>query len=302
MTGRVGLLHATDFTLPPTLPGARTILTIHDLAFERHPEETMPGMLGFLRRAVPDSIRRADHVIAVSEATRADLIDLYGTPPGKISVVPHGVSLRFHPRRDPHQEARVRQRYDLPDGPLVLTVGTHQPRKNHIRLVRAFGQMVGAAGQDSEPAPMLVIAGGLGWAYEDVMAEIAQLGLRQRVALVGFVDDADLPDLYRAAAVFAFPALYEGFGLPVLEAMACGVPVVTSNTSSLPEVTGPDAALLVDPHSEDSIAAALTRLLHDDALHAHLRQQGIARAAEFTWARAAESTWGIYEAALADQV
>lgn len=284
-TGRAALFHATDFSLPPTLPKTPTVLNIHDLAFERYPAETMPGMLGYLRRVVPRSARRADHVIAISEATRRDLIELYGLPAEKISVVYPGLSPRFVDPA-PDKIAEVRARYGLPDVPIILTVGTLQPRKNHLRLVRAFSRVRDRA--------VLVIAGGEGWAYDVVRDEIARLHLSGRVIFTGFVDEADLPALYRMATVFAYPALYEGFGLPVLEAMACGLPVVTSEVSSLPEVTGPDAALLINPLDEEVLAMALDRLLDDEALRAGLAKKARLRAERFTWGRTAEAIWRIY--------
>lgn len=288
--GRLDLFHAADFALPPTLPGARAVVTVHDLAFERHPQDTMPGMLRYLRAVVPRSVRRADHVIADSEATRRDLLDLYGAPPDKVSVVYPGVEARFNPTPREGEQAALRAKYNLPVAPIVLAVGTMQPRKNHLRLVQAFAQAAGDA--------VLVIAGGRGWGYDAVHAEVARLGLQSRVIFPGYIDDADLPALYRAAVVFAYPSLYEGFGLPVLEALACGVPVITSNVSSLPEVTGPDAALLVDPLDVDGLAAAIARLLGDADLRANLRERGLERAAAFTWARAAAQTWAIYSALL----
>lgn len=286
-TGPLDLFHAADFTLPPTRRAARTVLTVPDLAFERYPDETMPGMLDFLKNAVPRSVRRADHVIAISDATRDELITLYGTPPDKVTAVPLGVDTRFDAQRDPAAEAALRARLAIPPGPFVLTVGTMQPRKNHRRLIAAVARL-------REPFP-LVIAGGPGWGYDDVRREVHRLGMAERVVFVGFVDDRDLPDLYRAAAVFAYPALYEGFGLPVLEAMACGTPVVTSRVSSLPEVAGEDAALLVDPLDVDGLAGALDRLLADDEARARQRARGLARAATFTWERTARETWAVYE-------
>lgn len=294
-TGPLDLFHATDFTLPPTHRNTKTVLTIHDLAFERYPAETMPGMQRFLSTVVPRSLSRADHVIAVSEATRKDLIELCDTPPEKITVVPNGVSPRFRPLtaseigEQAQKETAIRAKYGLPDGPLVLTVGTLQPRKNHQRLVQAFAQV-------REPAT-LVIAGGRGWAYNTTHNEVTRLGLTDRVVFAGFIDDADLPALYRTATVFAYPALYEGFGLPPLEAMACGVPVLAANTSSLPEVIG-EAGLLVDPFDVEGLAAGLEKLLGDEALRASLREKGITRAGGFTWAQAAEKVWGIYQALL----
>ncbi len=285
-TGPIDLFHAADFMLPPTLPRTRTVLTVHDLAFEKYPGDTMPGMLAALRRTVPRSVKAADHVITVSEATRQDLIDLYRLPPEKVTAIPHGVAARFNPALPlPAQRRAVADKYHLPDAPFILTVGTLQPRKNHLRLVQSLARIK----MDAK----LVIAGGTGWAYDQVRAEVDRLRLGERVVFAGFIDDADLPDLYRAATIFAYPALYEGFGLPVLEAMACGLPVVASNGSSLPEVAG-DAGLLVDPFDVDALADALARLLDDPSARAKLRQKGIARAGQFTWARAAERTWEVY--------
>jgi glycosyltransferase involved in cell wall biosynthesis len=289
-TGPVDIFHAADFALPPTRPTTQTVVSVPDLAFERYPEETMPGMLEHLRRVVPRSAQRADRVIAISAATRDDLQELYGIPAEKIAVTPLGVEERFNTHHTDGENAALRQCYNLPEGPFVLTVGTLQPRKNHRRLVEALARV--------EPPTDLVIAGSAGWVYDEVQETVEQLGLTQRVTFTGYVDDADLPALYRAATVFAYPALYEGFGLPVLEAMACGTPVVTSRTSSLPEVTGPDAALLVDPLDVDSIAAALTRLLTDSDMRADLRVRGTERAAGFTWEATAAATWAVYESLL----
>ena len=284
-TGRVDLFHATDFTLPPLLPGTHSVLTVFDLSFARYPNLTMPGMQRYLTRVVLRSACRADRVIAISEATKADLCDLYSIDPRRISVVYPGVEPRFHPAEEPAAERAVRARYGLGDGPFILTVGTLQPRKNHARLVEAFARI--------GPRYRLVIAGGRGWAYQEVSERVAQLGLDDRVIFPGYVDDADLPGLYRAASALAYPSLYEGFGLPVLEAMACGTPVMAADTSSLPEVVG-EAGLLVDPLDVDALAGALVRLLEDEPLRARLREQGIRQAADFTWARAAAETWEIY--------
>lgn len=284
-TGGISVFHATDFTLPRTRRQTRTVLTIHDLAFEKYPAETMPGMLDFLRRAVPDSARRADHIITVSEATRRDVIEMYRIDPDRVTAIPHGVSARYSPALSGH-EAEVRRKYGLGDGPIILTVGTLQPRKNHLRLVQAFARVAGDA--------RLVIAGGAGWDYDAVRAEVERLKLGERVVFAGFVADGDLPDLYRTATVFAYPALYEGFGLPILEAMACGVPVVTSDRSSLPEVAG-GAGLLIDPMDVDALADAISRVLEDSSLRADLHEKGLGRARQFTWQRAAEMTRAIYD-------
>ncbi len=290
-TGDIDLFHATDFTLPPTRRKTRTVLTIPDLSYERYPSETMPGMLKYLQTVVPRSIERADHVIAISETTRADLVDLYGVPPEKVSAIPLGVDPRFSTGRTPEQVRHLREKYRLPEGPFVLTVGTMQPRKNHRRLIEAFYRLP----ESLRMAFTLVIAGGKGWGYDEVEEYVKQLGPDRRVVFTGFVDDGDLPALYRAATVFAYPALYEGFGLPVLEAMASGVPVLTSNISSLPEVTGPVAATLVDPLSVESIMGGLELLLDNPDLRARLGELGVERAATFTWAHTADEVWAVYD-------
>jgi len=288
ITGRVALLHATDFTLPPTLPGTRTLLTVHDLSFVRVPETASPPLKAYLDAVVPRSVRRAGHVLADSEATRDDLIALYDTPPGKITVLWSGVDARFAPVTDTTVLRAVRERYHLPDGPFLLSVGTVQPRKNYARLIEALARLR----QETHDLG-LVIAGGKGWLEDPIYAALDQFGLREAVVFTGFADDADLPALYSLARAVALPSLYEGFGLPVLEAMACGTPVVTSNLSSLPEVAG-DAALLVNPLDVDELTDALQRLVSDEPLRAALRERGLARAATFTWERAARQLRDVY--------
>ncbi len=288
-TGRVGLFHATDFTLPPTLPGTRTLLTVHDLSFVRVPETASPSLRAYLDAVVPRSVRRADHVLADSQATRDDLIALYDTPAEKISVLWSGVDTRFHPVTDHTMLARVRRRYELPASPFMLSVGTVQPRKNYVRLIEALA----ALRADGFPELELVIVGGRGWLEDPIYAALERFGLTNAVRFTGFAEDSDLPALYTLAVLAALPSLYEGFGLPVLEAMACGTPVVTSTVSSLPEVAG-DAALMVDPLDVGAVAEALRRLLTDEALRGDLRARGLARAATFTWDRSARQLLDVY--------
>jgi len=273
-TGPLHLFHAPDFFLPPVDAATRTIVTVHDLSFVRHPESVMPGMSQHLNTWVPRSVQRADHVIAVSEATRQDLMELYHTPPGKISVLYHGVTPEFAPVTSAARLNDVRQKYNLGQNPFILSVGTLQPRKNYQRLIQALAQL--------EADVSLVIVGGRGWQVEPILAEIERQKLAARVHLPGFVADADLPALYSAAALFVYPSLYEGFGLPVLEAMACGAPVIAANRSALPEVVG-NAGLLIDPYNVDELAAAINRLLGDGSLRAQLATAGRAQAAQFTW-------------------
>jgi glycosyltransferase involved in cell wall biosynthesis len=288
--GRAALYHATDFVLPPTLPGTRTLLTVHDLSFVRVPETAAPRLKRYLDAAVPRSVARADHILADSEATRRDLIDLYRVPESKVTVLLSGVDPRFTPSTQPAD--RLRARYHLPDRPYILSVGTVQPRKNYGRLIEALAALR-RAGHDVD----LVIVGGKGWLEDPIYAMIRDQNVADHVHFTGFADEADLPALYTHAAVFAFPSLYEGFGLPVLESMGCGTPVVTSTVSSLPEVAG-DAALMVDPLDVTGLTDALQRLLTDHDLRAELVRRGHERVQSFTWTRAARQLLAIYDEVL----
>ena len=285
ITGPLDVFYSPDFVLPPTLRATRTLLTVHDLSFLHHPDAFVPSLREYLERVVPRSVARTDRVLADSESTRDDLIAHFGTPPEKVQVLYCGVGTRFHPEKEPGEQERLRDKYNI-ESPYVLSVGTLQPRKNYVRLIKAFANL-----------PLtnlpLVIAGGQGWLYEDVFAEAEKHG--DCVRVLGFVDDADLPALLRNATLFAFPSLYEGFGLPVLEAMACGVPVVCSNASSLPEVAG-DAALTIDPLDADALAEAMSRALADAALRKEMIDRGLAQAARFTWEKAARQLLGLFEA------
>jgi glycosyltransferase involved in cell wall biosynthesis len=291
--GPVDLYHATNFMLPPLLPGTRSLLTVHDLSFARVPETANASLMALLNRVVPASVRRATHIAADSEATRQDLISLYGTPPKKVTVIYSGVDARFHPQYDAARLTEVRARYGIDQRPYVLAVGTVQPRKNYIRLVEAAAE-VRRRGHDIQ----VIFAGGKGWLDDPLYAAVQAADMSSHVRFIGFADDADLPALYSGAVLTAMPSLYEGFGLPVLEAMACGSPVVTSAVSSLPEVAG-DAALLIDPTDTHALADALDRILGDDLLRADLTARGLAQAARFTWDDAAAQLDALYARVLA---
>ena len=286
VTGRVDLFHSPDFLLPPTLPGVPTLLTVHDLSFVRDPDSAWPSLREFLSRAVPRSVRRATHVLADSQTTQDDLIELWGTPAEKITVVYSGVDARFQPIRDRAVLDRVRAKYRLPPGPFILSVGTLQPRKNYARLIAAYAQLTTEA--------QLVIAGGKGWMFDDIFAQARRLGLKDRVHFPGFIEDEDLPALYSAASVMASVSTYEGFGLPLLEAMACGTPAIASNVSSLPEVIG-DAGLQVDPRDVDAIAQALQQMLTLPDLRERSIAAGSERARSFTWDKAACQLLALYD-------
>jgi len=286
ITGRLDLYHSPDFVLPP-VRRARTLLTVHDLSFMRHPECSSPALYDYLINAVPRSVARADMVLADSAHTQRDVIELLGVPAERTRVVYAGLEPTFvHVPDGPARRAAL-ARYGI-EPPYILGVGTLQPRKNFGRLIAAY-QLV----RERHKLPhRLVIAGGKGWLYEDILTATREAG--DAVLLSGYVDDSDLPALYSAADLFAFPSLYEGFGIPLLEAMGCGTPVLTSRASSLPEVAG-DAALLVEPNDIESIAAGLWQLLSDETLRQQLVQRGHERTQRFTWAAAAQELLAAYQ-------
>lgn len=292
-TGPVDLVHATDFTLPPVGQDTQTLLTVHDLSFMRVPDAAAPALRRYLNTVAPRSVDRATHILADSEATKQDLIDLYNLAPDKITVLLSGVDPHFKPVNDSATFELVRQKYAIGPRPYIFTIGTVQPRKNYSRLIEALS-VIRSGGDDVD----LVIAGGKGWLEDEMYHALDVHRLRDHVHLIGFADDADLPALYSAADCVAFPSLYEGFGFPVLEGMACGVPVLTSNVSSLPEVAG-DAALMVDPYDVEAIVDGLRRMLDDSALREDMVTAGFTQAARFTWDASARQLHDIYQRLLA---
>jgi len=286
LTGRLDLFHSPDFVLPP-VRRAQTLLTVHDLSFMRWPECSSPPLLEYLMAAVPRSVARADRILADSECTRQDLVELLDVPAERIDVVYAGVEERFRPQADKAVDA-VKARYGI-ERPYVLGLGTLQPRKNFARLIEAFALARERAGIPHA----LVIGGGEGWLSRGIHETIDRLGLREDVRLIGFVDDQDLPALYTGADLFAFPSLYEGFGIPVLEAMGCQTPVVTSRASSLPEVAG-EAALLIDPTDVEELADALVRGLGDSELRDRMVLAGKGQVDRFSWRAAAQSLLQVY--------
>ncbi len=280
------LFHATEHLLMP-LPGIPTVLTVHDLIFRHLPEHHKHLNRWYLNVTMPLYCRRADHIIAVSEATRRDLMAAYNLPREKISVIHEAADLRFVPQPE-KGVAAVRAHYGLPED-FLLYVGTIEPRKNLVRLLHVWEGLY-AAGE----APPLVIVGKRGWLSDDFFIALEESPSREAVILTGYVLDMDLPTIYAAATAFVFPSLYEGFGLPPLEAMACGTPVACGDGSSLPEVVG-DAALLFDPTDEEAMERDLRRLLSDAGLREELRERGLRRAAQFSWERTARETLVVYE-------
>ncbi|MGB9751894.1 glycosyltransferase family 4 protein [Roseiflexus castenholzii] len=278
LTGPLDILHAPDFVAPPTR--ARTLVTIHDLSYMVHPECAVPGVAAFLRDAVPRTLRRADVIVADSESTRRDLQRLLNIAPERVSVVYPAVDERFRPL-PPEMCEPVRRRLRLPSR-FILFVGTIEPRKNLVRLLEAFARIDPATRRQGSGDLFLVIAGRRGWMDQPVFETLDRLGLRDRVQILDFVADSDLPVVYNLAQAFVYPSIYEGFGLPPLEALACGTPVVTSDNSSLPEVVG-SAALLVPADDVAALTQGMSRLLNDNALRAQLRQAGLEQARRFRW-------------------
>lgn len=281
----VDLFHATDHLLP-RLSRVRSVFTLHDLVFCFYPQTHKPLNRWFLTLMMPRFLRAADAVIAVSECTKRDAMQTYDLDEAKIKVIYEGVNPRFR-RSSPDVISAVRRKYGLP-ARYILSVGTIEPRKNLTSLLEAYVALRNEISQLK-----LVIVGKRGWLYEGFFRRLRELGLENEVIFPGFVPDEDLPALYSATDLFVFPSLYEGFGLPVLEAMACGAPVVTSNTSSLPEVAG-EAALLADANSVEALARAMRDVLDNRALRDDLRARGPKQAAKFSWEKAARETLTIY--------
>ncbi len=284
---RLDVFHA-QYVLPP-FTRCKTLVTIADLAFEHYPESFPAIQRARCKFLIPASARNADHILTVSEFSKRDISERYRISPEKITVTYHGADGIFAPVPPSEAREELARIYGI-DGPFLLYVGRIQARKNLIRLVEAIAAL------KKRGAPhKLVIAGRQDFQAAQLVAKVAELGLGQDVVFTGYVPTQDLPKFYSAAEAFVFPSIFEGFGLPVIEAMACGAAVVTSYGSSLEEVAG-DAALLADPHSTESITSAIDRVLRDDAWREELRRRGVARAKQFSYDRAAAQVVQLYEA------
>lgn len=285
--GRADVFYSPDFVLPPTR-APRKILTVHDLSYKRLPETAVPNLKWYLEDAVPRSVRRADLILADSDATRRDLVELFGVPSDHVQTLYSGCDPAFKRVTDANELERVRRTYKLYK-PFILHVGTVEPRKNLVRLIEAYSRLPGRREVE------LVIAGGRGWMYDEIYDAPQTFGVTASVHFIGFAPDADLPALYSLAELLAYPSLYEGFGLPVLEAMACGTAVVTSNNSSLPEVAG-DAALLVDARDVEALTWAISRLLDDHHWRGIMQRKGLVQAKKFSWEKSAQGLRAAFQA------
>lgn len=285
LRGKVDLYHGC-LNVAPLLSPVPTVITIHDLAFIRFPQTFRAYNRIYLDLATRLSARRASRILAVSEHTKREVAGLLGVPPERIVVTPNATRSHFRPfAADIIDQFRARK--GLP-ARFILYVGTLEPRKNLTTLLEAFALV-----SRRVPSVPLLIGGGKGWMYQPIFARLEQLNLQDRVKFVGYIPEEELPLWYAAATIFVFPSIYEGFGMPPLEAMACGTPVITSNTSSLPEVVG-DAGLMVDPAAPTALADAMMQLLTDADLHAALRQRGLERARRFSWTETAAKTLAVY--------
>ena len=290
----IDVLHSTHHTLPLVGVPCRRVVTIHDVTFFRIPERYPPARRLYMQTLTRLSARVANAIIAPSNAARDDIVRTLGVPATKVVTVYEAAADRFVPV--PSETANAVARAHGIEGPFVLSVGSLEPGKNRARLIRAVAML-----RDAGSKHQLVIVGQKAWKFDEELALVEELGMGDRVRYLGYVTDADLPALYSAADAFAFPSLHEGFGLPVIEAMACGVPVLTSNISATAEVAG-DAAVLVDPLSVDAIRDGLRRLIEDADLRGDLSTRGCARAAEFSWRRAADETHSVYTRVIAGQL
>jgi len=267
----------------------RQVITVHDVVPLDHPEWLNPQFAAWYRFLVPSLVRRVRRVIAISEFTRKRLLERTGVEPEKIVVIPNGVDARFHPRSE-EDVRRVRDALGIPTAHYVLSLGSLEPRKNLHRLLQAWGLIQAEVPEDV----WLIVAGAKGKPL--VFRDVSFDRLPPRVYLTGHVPDEHLPALYSGALAFVYVSVYEGFGLPPLEAMASGTPTLTSNQTALPEVVG-DAGLMVDPYEVEAIAWEIKRLVEDSVLRAGLRKKGLERAKQFSWDKTAELTWKVLQEA-----
>jgi len=279
--------HFTNSIAPLSLT-CPFVVSLYDMSLFLFPRLQPRRSLWLVRSILPAVTRKAAAVITVSSSSKNDILRVLGLPPEKVHVVYGAAADTFCPIENPLELEPTRRKYGLEE-PFILSVSTVEPRKNLSRLLTAFSEMRRRGRREQ-----LVLAGQLGWHYRPLLRQIEQSGLRDAVRLLGYVPEEDLPHIYNLARAVAFPSLYEGFGLPIVEAMACGVPVLTGNGSAMAEV-GAGAALLVDPLSAEEIEHGLVRLLTDESFRQELRGAGLARAMQFSWARAARETIAVYQ-------
>lgn len=291
-SNRVDLLHSLHYSVP-LYSSTPYVVTFHDMTFFLFPELHQRYRRLYFNMMMRGSARGARKIIAVSENTRQDIIRIFDVAPERVVTIHSGISSDFRKVTDTGEIEYVRSKYGLPSK-YVLSVGLIEPRKNLSTLIRAFGRL-----DENDTAHSLVVVGDKGWMYEGVFDLAQQLERSKRIIFTGYVPRKDLAAIYSSADLFVYPSLYEGFGLPVLEAMACGTPVITSNLSALPEIAG-DSAVLVSPRNEAEITEAILRVLSDRALHAELSSKGLQHSRLFSWDATAQKTIAVYRDAIAN--
>lgn len=289
----IEMQHSLGFILPllSTCPG---VVTVFDLGFVLFPQAHKPWRRIYLNTMAKISAQKAKRIIAISQSTRNDLQKVWGIPKEKVTVVYLGVENEFYAPSNKAMIARLRRERGLPEK-MILTLGTIEPRKNLSTLLAAYAQL-----KRNGLPHTLVIAGAPGWGAEEVYAQVEHLGLRGKVLFSGYLPSSELPLWYRAAELFVYPSLYEGFGLPPLEAMAAGSPVIVSRSSSLPEVVG-EAGISVDPQDSEDLAAAMAKVLKDGGLQEEMRAKGKEQARKFSWERTAKETVAVYESVVGNK-
>ena len=288
--GNSDVTHFFNYIVPPGVKG-RTVVTVHDMVYKAFPETVRGRTKLMLNMGLKSSMKRADIIVTDSEFSKSEILKYFPEHEEKLRVVPCGVDMeRFCPCTDKERIDAVKGSLNI-KGDYFLYLGTIEPRKNLERLIKAYGHFVDETGEN---APALVLAGGKGWLYDGIFARVKSMGLEDKVLFTKYVPSEDMTPLMCGALAFVFPSLYEGFGMPPLEAMACGVPVLCSGEASLPEVTG-DCAVICDAYSIKSITEGLIRLYEDEALRKDLSERGLERAKLFTWERSAEMLMEIYE-------
>jgi glycosyltransferase involved in cell wall biosynthesis len=280
----IDILHV-QYTAPPLAP-CDTVVMIHDLSFEHIPETFKRRSWMQMRLTVRRTARSASHILTDSEYSRQDILRTYRLPPERVTTTPLAASSRFAPVND----SQVLEKYGI-SGDYILAVGSIQPRKNIARLIRGYSRVLS---QHSDNAPRLVIVGKRAWLFEDTIRAAAVSSANDKILFTGYVPESDLAALYTGALCFAYPSYFEGFGIPLLEAMRCGTPTITSDRTCFPEVVG-DASLIIDPFDEESIAAGLWRMISDAALREQLRSRGFVQSSLFDWRQTARLTLDVYE-------
>ncbi len=288
----VDVLHV-QFTAPPFSP-CPVVVSVHDLSFEHLPQTFNRRSRTQLRLTVRHSVKRAARILTLSEHTRRDMIETYGTSPERITAIPLAAPSYFGRVREERELQRVRHIYGI-EGDYILCVSSIQPRKNLPRLVRAYESLRNKRGPGK--LPKLVLVGKCAWLYDETLRSIEEGRMKDSIILTGYVPQSDLPALYSGSICFVYPSYFEGFGLPPLEAMKCGTPVIAGNRTSLPEVVG-DAGILVDPFDVNAIAAAIERLVDDPDLRQQLSVKGVARSRLFDWNETARRTLNVYKQAV----